>query len=843
MESSLPRSISLVCQSELPNLPAKRRSDDLINAQTNGSTPSPIKTINGQNVTEWLTAFAVSNSFGLLEPNADWNALMYSPAADIQGIPNAFNGGSSIFPGDELNFVQENGIETDSQWLSLAFVPFGTPTIQNGQDFFNYFVTNEIPDDTSDNSTAAATSAAATTAAATAAPTTDGASPTTSDSAAATTDGSVPTATSWDDPAYPNNPDVVQPDLGLGGVITGYLLNDTKIGVLSIPSFEATGSAIVSFSNTIHDFIQRAQDAGIEQIVIDVQQNYGGEVLLAVDAFKQFFPPIDPFGGSRLRSSSYADALGTTFNNYISENTNTLNETFLDAFIDDPWAVLGYLDASNNQNFTSWLELFGPHPDRGDFFSTVQRNNLSSELFDEVATGGFLDDGMTPGGIVVYGYGNRSVLDPPPFGAPNIILLTDSICHSACALFAEMMHHQAGVRTVVVGGRPNIGPMQAVAGTRGALSYDTFSLDDDIYEAIIFNDSASAALPSSHYAEEIDFFVTSAYFNLRDQIRQGPDEYFPQQFAYEAANCRIYWTMSTFNNFRNLWQYAADAIWTKPELCVKDSANYPSSGKTDTVGPSESQKDAWDPIRPIVAPLTPTNSSSNEQTSDDKNAVLSSEYQSLYGGPDYDNEIGLDLLNQKSKTLDKHCDTKKANPCAPRSQETCVGVSFCENGVYKDDTQCKRQCTQNSDCTSVNGQATFCNVFDVQCTLNKKGLSNCNYLKDSKITVGSGGRKTTVGGKNTSTKPAWTGLCEPRVKTDAKCLALADPIDTPPVSPDSAALASSGVTSVFVDDPTTPSEQDAQSSNTVDGNVQQANVEKPTLGQTINSRWGDWESP
>ena len=763
---------------------------------------------------------------------------MYSPAADIQFISNAFNGGTSIFPGDELNFVREDGTEVPSQWLALAFVPFGTPTIQNGQDFFNNFVTNEIPDDdTSNNSTAAATSAAATSAAAT----TTAASPTTSDSAAATSDLSQPTATSWDGfPAYPSNPDVVQPFLGLGGVITGYLLNDTKVGVLSIPSFEASGSSIATFSNTIHDFIQRAQDAGIEKIVIDIQQNYGGEVLLAIDTFKQFFPPIDPFGGSRLRSSSYADALGTTFNNFISDTT--LNDTFRTAFIDDPWAVLGYLDASNNQNFTSWPELFGPHPDRGDFFSTVQRNNLSSELFDEVATGGFLDDGTTPGGIVIFGYGERSTSDPPPFGAPNVILLTDSACHSACAVFAEMMHHQAGVRTVVVGGRPNTGPMQAVAGTRGALSYNTFALDDDIYEAITINNSAADVLPSSHFAEELDLFVISASFNLRDQIRQGPDEYFPQQFAYEAADCRIYWTMSTFNNFKNLWQQAADAIWTKPELCVKNSTNYPSIGKTDTVGPSESQKDAWDPDRPIVAPLTSTNTSSNEQTPGDKDAVLSPDSHDLYSGPDNDNQIATDLFNQKSTTLNKHCDIKKANPCAPRSQEACVATSFCQNGVFKYDTQCKRQCTQNSDCASVNGQATFCNVFDITCSLSKNGVSNCNFLADQKVVVGSGGRKSTVGGKSatTTTKSAWAGLCEPRVKADAKCAKLIDTFDAPPPNPDSAALASSGISTVVVDEPTSPDEQAAATSNVIDGNVQQANAGTPTLGQMINSQWGDW---
>ena len=42
------------------------------------------------------------------------------------------------------------------------------------------------------------------------------------------------------------------------------------------------------------------------------------------------------------------------------------------------------------------------------------------------------------------------------------------------------MHHQAGVRTVVAGGRPEPGPMQAVGGSRGAQVYDALALDEDI---------------------------------------------------------------------------------------------------------------------------------------------------------------------------------------------------------------------------------------------------------------------------------------------------------------------------------------------------------------------------
>ena len=43
-----------------------------------------------------------------------------------------------------------------------------------------------------------------------------------------------------------------------------------------------------------------------------------------------------------------------------------------------------------------------------------------------------------------------------------------------------MMHHEAGVQTVVVGGQPQVlGPMQAVAGNRGARDYESDDLDID----------------------------------------------------------------------------------------------------------------------------------------------------------------------------------------------------------------------------------------------------------------------------------------------------------------------------------------------------------------------------
>jgi hypothetical protein len=147
----------------------------------------------------------------------------------------------------------------------------------------------------------------------------------------------------------------------------------------------------------------------------------------------------------------------------------------------------------------------------------------------------------------------------------------------------EMMHHEAGVRTVVVGGRPEIGPMQAPAGTRGALSYDSVSLDLDIGNAETINTTTTGYLPDR--AEDQAVWISTASFNMRDQVRNG--ENIPLQFVYEAADCRIFYTFNTIYNYANLWQYAANAIWSNPGLCVQGSTGYATTSGTasNTQGP------------------------------------------------------------------------------------------------------------------------------------------------------------------------------------------------------------------------------------------------------------------
>jgi hypothetical protein len=145
-----------------------------------------------------------------------------------------------------------------------------------------------------------------------------------------------------------------------------------------------------------------------------------------------------------------------------------------------------------------------------------------------------------------------------------------------------MMAHQAGVRTVTVGGRPTTGPMQAASGTRGARVYSADALDGDFEFASSVNQTANSSLPQDR---DSGMFTIYAGFNLRDQIR--PNDAEPLQFKYEAADCRLYYTLANVYNMSQLWRDTARAIWDDPSLCVVDSTGYttPSSNITNTAKP------------------------------------------------------------------------------------------------------------------------------------------------------------------------------------------------------------------------------------------------------------------
>jgi Peptidase family S41 len=386
----------------------------------------------------------------------------------------------------------------------------------------------------------------------------------------------------------------------------GYFFRSSSRAVLSIPSFDEFGDALNTFDDTIGEFITAAQNAGLTKVVIDLQSNTGGEPLLAISTFKHFFPNIDPFAGSRLRAQNAANVMGNTITSFF-DSLATTDPDYEDLAANE-WVSSDRLNAEvdPNRNFSSWQEFFGPHEYNGDTFTTTQRYNLSSAVFDISA----IDE---DGNFTVFGFGSTASASEPPFQPEDIILLSDGLCDSSCTLFLEMMHHEAGVRVVVVGGRPTAGPMQGASGSRGAILYPVDILDANIDFAQQLLNSTDPPSPDTYFlpnrTEENDVYITFASINLRDQIRVGGQT--PLQFAYDAADCRLWYTPQTVYNYSALWNSAADAIWNKPSLCIAGSTGFATTGtnETDFVGPAASVSASSSSIN-VTSNLSSLNTSS-----------------------------------------------------------------------------------------------------------------------------------------------------------------------------------------------------------------------------------------
>lgn len=331
---------------------------------------------------EFLTDFAALQSAGTLEPHADWNQLFASPAQDIQGLTNVFGGGATFYPGDGLNdglnFTLANSTDKplETFWVAFYDIVDCTGPLTTGGDFYNYFVLGLLPASYNESLADCPFSDVSTTTSS------SPSSTTTSSISDAIMQGINPTTpmVSWfneSSHAYPIDPAIVQPDLSLagGGILTGYFLSDISTGVLSIPSFAVYGNGSDSFAPTVAQFISAATTRKMSRVIIDLQQNKGGDVSLAINTFRQFFPNIDVFGGSRRRNHHLEDIVGAATTDFWAtlNEKDTADEYYHYLLAADEWVVTDRINADTGGLFRSWKEFNGPRHYQDDDFSLTVR--------------------------------------------------------------------------------------------------------------------------------------------------------------------------------------------------------------------------------------------------------------------------------------------------------------------------------------------------------------------------------------------------------------------------------------------------------------------------------------
>jgi hypothetical protein len=595
---------------------------------------------------------------------------MDSPVRDILGYLSTFQSGN-LYPGDSLNFTLRDKDPIDTYWLSLFLNRQDTGPLRTGGDFYNFFVLGLLPASYSntdewwpiypaDNSTSQDNNTEP---------------PSYKCSSA---------HQNWCNASrggFPDDPTIAQQDLSVegDGIVTGYIYDDISTGILSIPSFAQAGNSTEYFQDAVGYFIGNATARNTSHIIIDLQQHTGGTIFLAFQTFKQFFATIDPYAASRIRSHHLANVLGNTYTEWWDGLEKDLSDdgkaSQYEYYASSEWVVTNRINTVTETNFTSWEQYSspaGPVSNHNDTFSVSQRYNLSDEVFD-----GSAFDNWIP-----FGYGIATPDQPlqsyQHWKPQDIVILTDGLCSSACALFVEMMTHQAGVRTMAVGGRPMTGPMQAVSGTRGARAYSADAIDEDIsyVDYTVDNEAVYKSLPNR---SDTGMWVTFAGFNIADQTRK--DDPVPLQFKYEAADCRLYYTLANVYNMTQLWRDVSNAAWRDTSLCVEESTGYPTARSDDSSNSTKPPPDRTAQIPSLIYDLAAGNRASIEVNST---------------GGLFDSKTFREAI-----TL---CNPSAAHPCSGDTPCTPIQLNCGTNDrpSFKPAWACTPTCQNTAGCTGTN---------------------------------------------------------------------------------------------------------------------------------------------
>jgi hypothetical protein len=373
-------------------------------------------------------------------------------------------------------------------------------------------------------------------------------------------------------------------------ILAGYYVEGDEykdVAVLSVPSF-APEDEVDEFQDKSGKFIHDAANAGKKKLIIDLRANGGGRLFLGYDLFKQLFPSKEPYGAARFRANEAFDIVGRIFAEKIA--TISYEDALADYRANGAKGELATAYRSifnyklplnkNNENFTSWEDYFGPHKIHGDEFTSVHRYDLNNFFSDDLS-------------MDITGYASRKDrLDTKqPFEAKNIVMLMDGTCGSTCAIFAEFMKMQGGVQAIAVGGKPEDGPMQGVAGSKGSQVYTFQQVFSEAYKAFKAVPEHEAELNKTEMGELLyaqrplyrsawtPKGIARSRINLRDTIRIGDKTETPLEFVYEASDCRLFYTSEMIRNVTSLWKKVARVQWggERDKLCVKDSTGHESS--------------------------------------------------------------------------------------------------------------------------------------------------------------------------------------------------------------------------------------------------------------------------
>ncbi|KAM7203870.1 hypothetical protein V8F20_003876 [Naviculisporaceae sp. PSN 640] len=505
------------------------------------------------------------------DPDSQWNGGMASYAQ-----PNVINLVASAieFSGPSLTLTYDNGEEQTEDSFAVIRAGADFNGITNGEDFYNRFCN---PDTNPALAAATATPESA---------------------------PSSPSTLAAPEPTINGYPTPIVRDSG-ANITHGYFLSGegySDVAVLAVNGFSPGGefSGLEYLTNlqlTIEKFLAECKAQSKQKLVIDLSGNGGGYVVAGYELFTQLFPSAPRFQANNLRETPSLRSMAEITNRFLDQintfDVATLSQSESDAAEiitlansavstfaagdttaaqEQAFSILqrssivsnlvpGGVFAPDGSNLTTIDEILAPVILKGDRFTAYQSTplNQTSPTFNLTGTG------------------HRSNPPPAVFLPENIVLLTDGTCGSTCTLFSYLMIHQLGVKTTVLGGRPQPGPMQSVGGVEGA---QVFYLNE-------LSAAAKAVLlldPASNITDSELSLIDEGYALKRAANPASPgavngknafsrmDSQTPLQFLYQPANCRVFYTKEMLFNPVEAWKKVVDATWGDSErLCVAGS--------------------------------------------------------------------------------------------------------------------------------------------------------------------------------------------------------------------------------------------------------------------------------
>ncbi|KAJ5670657.1 Interphotoreceptor retinol-binding [Penicillium maclennaniae] len=479
--------------------------------QKGADNVSPLETINGTVVAEYLESYASLQS--LQDRDAQYNRIFPSLARSVTNSPTNANGiwytTSDWIDGSELNLRYKNGtMQTVERTATPSERYF---SYQNGTELYTV---NCLP-------------------------------------------RSLPTASSSSSGAEQASEITGLPDTewrNSDNSIAGYFSNLTGLentGIMFLPTFSSSPKQTAQIAT---DFLQNATAAGKKNILIDLASNPGGYMSIGIDMSRIFFPDAFPYTATRYRAHDAAKYLTQAYSRDTKLDSNNV------------FAYRQMVQPDQTAGFSSWQDLYGPH----EVLNSPSSSLLANFNYTATSTNVYPINGYGP-----------APLNPSRtlFPAENITIITDGDCVSTCAFFVKLMKRQ-GVRTITFGGRPSQAPMQGVGGVKGGQSLGINYINGYITQANqLIQQSANSSTPLLTSAEWKEFnesspslapsFAWSGSVNLRNEYDPDDDQT-PLQFIYEAAECRLFYTLDNYLQRETVWQAAAKSMFGNGG-CVKGS--------------------------------------------------------------------------------------------------------------------------------------------------------------------------------------------------------------------------------------------------------------------------------